>query len=274
MKERNSEDITLKHSRYIFCFLLEHLTYIVAHRCFDMWHKSLWHVVSLSQKNQLATEKDKFHQYLFGIPILGFFLFLRLGPKSSFYLGLWHLMQPTLAQLRENILQRICINELASRPSLFLHSQSSYFCSLSLIFSKSLSFCQTQSKRLARLKASLRRSKKCGKVKAKPSGVLKTWEETWRIWKERWRRIPAGCGKAKRARETNSFSSGGTFKKSFSFILTEIHEQSEWVGMPVLCGGNTREKWQLWCQYEHSNAAPETLAPVETLLGAHLQIAA
>ena len=33
-------------------------------------------------------------------------------------------------------------------------------------------------------------------------------------------------GKEKVSR-TNSFSSGGTFKKTFSFTLAEIHEQSE-----------------------------------------------
>lgn len=75
-------------------------------------------------------------------------------------------MQASSAQLWENIQQCICINELASRPTLYLHS--SCFCSLSPIFSKSSKLCQAWSKSLVGLRVSLR-SKKPGK-------------ENWSFW--------------------------------------------------------------------------------------------
>lgn len=75
-----------------------------------------------------------------------------------------------------------------------------------------------------------------------------------------------------RAGETSTFSSGGTVKSTSPFCaFIVIHEQSARVGTPVLYKDNTIQKCQLQQKYECLNAITESLAPGESLLGAHLK---
>lgn len=146
-------------------------------------------------------------------------------------------MQATSAQLWENILQWICINKLASRPTLFLHSWSSCFCSLSMIFSKSSIFCQAWSKRLAGLKASLRTNKKHEKMKAWCAGDLwKNMQSLKGVMEQDPCRVR---GDREQVRPAPSLLVG-LFKSTSPFCaFIVIHEQSASVGTPVLYKDNT-----------------------------------